>query len=104
MRSEPNYLTENRIRIYSGTGQEVSPTSINWNSNEAMSYRFRQDPGDFNSMGTVRINIPNTHGVYMHDTNSKGLFGDEQRFHSSGCVRVQNVRDYVAWILRTRPG
>jgi len=104
MRSEPNYLTENRIRIYSGTGQEVSPSSINWNSNEAMSYRFRQDPGDFNSMGTVRINIPNTHGVYMHDTNSKGLFGDEQRFHSSGCVRVQNVRDYVAWILRDTPG
>jgi murein L,D-transpeptidase YcbB/YkuD len=40
----------------------------------------------------------------MHDTNSKGLFGDEQRFHSSGCVRVQNVRDYVAWILRDTPG
>ena len=104
MRSEPNYLTENRIRIFNGAGQEIPPSSVNWNSNEAMNYRFRQDPGEFNSMGTVRINIPNTHGVYMHDTNSKGLFGDEQRFHSSGCVRVQNVRDYVAWILRDTPG
>ena len=104
MRSEPNYLTENRIRIFNGQGQEVPSTSINWNSDEALKFRFRQDPGDFNSMGTVRINVPSPHGVYMHDTNSKGLFGDDARFHSSGCIRVQNVRDYVAWILKNTPG
>ena len=57
---------------------------------------FRQDPGgELNSMGFVRINIPNPHGVYMHDTPSKGIFGDDFRFVSSGCVRVQNVRDYI---------
>ncbi|MGL4496959.1 MAG: L,D-transpeptidase family protein [Beijerinckiaceae bacterium] len=104
MRTEPNYLTENRIRIFNGQGQEVPATSINWNTDEALKFRFRQDPGDFNSMGTVRINVPSPHGVYMHDTNSKGLFGDNARFHSSGCIRVQNVRDYVAWILKNTPG
>jgi murein L,D-transpeptidase YcbB/YkuD len=26
------------------------------------------------------------------------------RFDSSGCVRVQNVRDLVTWILRDTPG
>ena len=31
-------------------------------------------------MGFVRINIPNPHGVYMHDTPSKGIFGDDYRF------------------------
>ena len=66
---------------------------------------FRQDPGaDLNSMGFVRINIPNPHGVYMHDTPSKGIFGDDFRFVSSGCVRVQNVRDYIAWLLKDTPG
>jgi murein L,D-transpeptidase YcbB/YkuD len=25
------------------------------------------------------------------------------RFHSSGCVRVQNVRELVAWLLRDTP-
>jgi hypothetical protein len=34
----------------------------------------------------VRINIPNPHGVYMHDTPAKGIFGDDFRFVSSGCV------------------
>uniref|UniRef100_A0A9E7ZLT1 L,D-transpeptidase family protein n=1 Tax=Bosea sp. NBC_00436 TaxID=2969620 RepID=A0A9E7ZLT1_9HYPH len=105
MRKEPGYLTENKIRIISPSGGEISPASVNWNSDEATRYTFRQDPGgDFNSLGFVRINIPSPHGVYMHDTPSKGIFGDDYRFVSSGCMRVQNVRDYVAWLLKNTPG
>ena len=52
----------------------------------------------------MRINIPNPYGVYMHDTPEKGMFGDDFRFVSSGCVRVQDVRDYVAWLLKDNPG
>ena len=105
MRKEPSYLTDNKIRIFNGAGNELSPTQVNWNSDEATRYMFKQDPGgDVNSMGFVRINIPNPHGVYMHDTPSKGIFGDDFRFVSSGCVRVQNVRDYVQWLLKETPG
>lgn len=105
MQADPNYLTDNKIRVYNSAGAEVPPSSINWNSMEATQYKFRQDPGgDVNSLGFVRINIPNPHGVYMHDTPAKGIFGDDFRFVSSGCVRVQNVRDYVAWLLKDTPG
>lgn len=105
MRKQPNYLTENKIRIISQSGGEIAPASVNWNSDEATRYTFRQDPGgEFNSLGFVRINIPSPHGVYMHDTPSKGIFGDDYRFVSSGCMRVQNVRDYVAWLLKNTPG
>jgi murein L,D-transpeptidase YcbB/YkuD len=105
MQADPNYLTDNRIRVYNSAGVEVAPRAINWNSLEATQYKFRQDPGgDVNSLGFVRINIPNPHGVYMHDTPAKGIFGDDFRFVSSGCVRVQNVRDYVAWLLKDTPG
>ena len=105
MRAEPNYLRDNKIRVISGSGQEVPPESINWNSDEATRFTFRQDPGgEFNSLGFVRINIPSPHGVYMHDTPSKGIFGDDFRFVSSGCIRVQNVRDYIAWLVKDVPG
>jgi murein L,D-transpeptidase YcbB/YkuD len=40
----------------------------------------------------------------MHDTPAKGIFGDDYRFVSSGCVRVQNVRDYIQWLLKDTPG
>ncbi|WP_457094103.1 L,D-transpeptidase family protein [Microvirga sp. P5_D2] len=105
MQKEPNYLAENKIRIFNGAGQEIPSSQVNWFSDEATRYRFRQDPGgDLNSMGFVRINIPNQHGVYMHDTPSKGIFGDDFRFVSSGCIRIQNVRDYIEWLLKDTPG
>ena len=58
MRKEPSYLTENKIRIIGPNG-EIAPERVNWNSDEATRYTFRQDPGgEFNSLGFVRINIP----------------------------------------------
>ena len=105
MKADPNYLTDEKIRVFNKDGQEVSPASIDWNTDEATHYKYRQDMGaDLNSLGFVRINIPNPYGVYMHDTPSKGIFGDDFRFVSSGCVRVQDVRDYVAWLLKDTPG
>ena len=105
MQADPAYLTDEKIRVFNKEGQEVAPSSINWNSLEATNYKYRQDTGaDINSLGFVRINIPNPYGVYMHDTPSKGIFGDDFRFVSSGCVRVQDVRDYVAWLLKDTPG
>lgn len=104
MQKDPTYLTSERIHIYDPHGTELTPSQINWYSNEAVNYRFRQDPGALNSLGTIRINFPSKDGVYMHDTPQKGLFADDMRFDSSGCVRVQNVRELVDWLLRDTPG
>ena len=103
MQEEPDYLTKQRIRIIDARGNELQPTQVNWNTDEAVNYKFKQDPGDFNSLGAIRINFPSAHGVYMHDTPSRNLFGEDFRFHSSGCVRVQNVRELVTWLLAGTP-
>ena len=104
MQTEPEYLSKNHIRIFDQRNRELQPDQINWNTEEAVNYRFRQDPGDFNSLGAIRINFPNAHEVYMHDTPFRNLFGEDFRFHSSGCVRIQNVRELVYWLLRETPG
>jgi len=104
VRKEPDYLSKNSIRIFSQKGDEISPETIDWNTEEAAEYMFRQDPGKINAMASTKINFHNPHAVYMHDTPQQGLFGQIERFHSSGCVRVQNVRDLVIWILRDTPG
>ena len=104
MQQEPDYLTKNRIRIFDQRGSELQPQQVNWYTEEAVNYQFKQDPGDFNSLGSIRINFPNPYSVYMHDTPFKNLFGEDFRFHSSGCVRVQNVRELVNWLLSDTPG
>jgi murein L,D-transpeptidase YcbB/YkuD len=104
MQKDPQYLTKNHIRIFDQRRRELQPQQVNWNTEEAVNYQFKQDPGSFNSLGSVRINFPNAHQVYMHDTPQKNLFGEDFRFHSSGCARVQNVRELVYWLLRDTPG
>jgi L,D-transpeptidase YcbB len=104
MQKDPSYLTSEHIHIYDAKGNELTPSQINWYSDDAVNYRFRQDPGNFNSLGRLRIDFPSPHGVYMHDTPEKNLFADDMRYDSSGCVRVQNVLQLVEWLLSDTPG
>ena len=104
MQTEPDYLTKNHIRIFDRKNRELQPTTVNWETDEAVHYQFKQDPGELNSLGAIKINFPNQHQVYMHDTPLKNLFGEDFRFHSSGCVRIQNVRELVYWLLSDTVG
>jgi murein L,D-transpeptidase YcbB/YkuD len=104
MQRDPGYLTRAKIRILDGSGQEINPKSVNWTTERAANYTLRQDSGAGNSLGSIRIGMPNKLAVYMHDTPSKGLFGADYRFLSHGCVRVQGVYDYAAWLLEGTSG
>ena len=101
MLENPNYLTEQNIHIYDGSGAEVSPATIDWNNlGNAINYMYRQEPGAANSMGHCKINFFNPYDCYLHDTPAKALFDENARFHSSGCVRVEGVNELVNWLLR----
>lgn len=100
MQKDPTYLARNNIRLLDGKGQEVDPKTIDWNSGKAPNLTFRQDPGKINAMASTKINFHNPNNEYMHDTPQQGLFNKLVRFESSGCVRVQNVRDLATWLLR----
>lgn len=104
MRKDPGYLARERIRILGPGGVEVDPTAIDWSSEKAANYTLRQDSGLDNSLGQVRIDMPNKQAVYMHDTPSKSLFAREVRFHSHGCVRVAQVKELAGWLLEGTPG
>ncbi|MDS7596725.1 murein L,D-transpeptidase [Agrobacterium tumefaciens] len=104
MQKDPTYLERNNIRLIDGKGQEVSPTTVDWFAPKAPNLMFRQDPGKINAMSSTKINFHNPHNEYMHDTPQQGLFNKLMRFESSGCVRVQNVRDLTSWLLRDTPG
>jgi murein L,D-transpeptidase YcbB/YkuD len=101
MQEDPQYLAKQNIHIYDGKGNEISPETIDWtNIGQAVNYMYRQEPGAENSMGHCKINFFNPYDCYLHDTPTKALFGENARFHSSGCVRVDGVNQLVNWLLR----
>jgi murein L,D-transpeptidase YcbB/YkuD len=104
MRSDPTYLAKMKIRVLDGKGQEVAPQTLDWSTQQAVNYTLRQDPGAINSLGRIRIDMPNKESVYLHDTPSKRLFAQDERFHSSGCVRVSDIPDFAEWLLRGTAG
>jgi murein L,D-transpeptidase YcbB/YkuD len=53
--------------------------------------RLQQAPGPGNALGQYKIEMPNDHAIYLHDTPAKGLFSREARAYSHGCVRVRGI-------------
>jgi murein L,D-transpeptidase YcbB/YkuD len=59
----------------------------------------RQRPGPRNALGRLKIEMPNNHAIYLHDTPAQALFARPVRAFSHGCIRTQNVRDFAAVLL-----
>jgi len=92
-----DYLTSRNITIYNRKGEEVSLG--NWSFSNAENYRYIQSPGENNSLGFVKINFPNRHLVYLHDTNHRDYFVKNYRALSSGCIRVENPLTLAEYLL-----
>jgi murein L,D-transpeptidase YcbB/YkuD len=102
LKRDPGYLKRNNIRVIDSKGREVNPYSVNWSQYGAgrlPPYQLRQDPGEDNALGLVKIMFPNPYLVYLHDTPSKSLFEQDQRTFSSGCIRVQKAFELAELVL-----
>ncbi|MBW8783225.1 MAG: L,D-transpeptidase family protein [Novosphingobium sp.] len=50
-----------------------------------------QQPGPKNSLGQLKIDMPNPHAIYLHDTPAKALFDAPVRAFSHGCIRTDRA-------------
>ena len=103
--ANPRYLEQMRIHVYDGVdGPEIEPSSVDWQNTPSDRFVFQQEPGENNALATVKVNFPNRYMVYMHDTPHREGFTSNQRFESSGCVRVDQVRVLIDWVMRGQGG
>jgi murein L,D-transpeptidase YcbB/YkuD len=79
IRKNPNYLSMNRMEWIDG--------------------QIRQLPGPENSLGLVKFLFPNIYNIYLHDTPSKGLFNQERRTFSHGCIRISEPLKMIKFLL-----
>lgn len=79
-----NYLVENHMEWYDG--------------------RLRQRPGLDNALGEIKFLFPNPFDIYLHDTPAKGLFQEEKRAFSHGCIRISEPRRLALYLLRDKKG
>jgi murein L,D-transpeptidase YcbB/YkuD len=96
-----NVLGRKGLKVYDRQNRPVAPSSVAWckYTGNSFPYFLRQDAGDDNALGRVKIMFPNPHLVYLHDTPSRSLFDKDERTFSSGCIRVQKVMELTELLL-----
>ncbi|MDP2410316.1 MAG: L,D-transpeptidase family protein [Pseudolabrys sp.] len=98
---DPTYLDRIGYQVTNHRGQPVSSASVAWDRvalNKA-SVEVRQPPGPRNALGRLKIEFPNRHAIYMHDTPQKSLFKQDKRAFSHGCVRLEQPALMAAALL-----
>ncbi len=78
-------------------GNAISVSSLN--AGNLRKYSYKQDPGDDNSLGLIKFNLPNPWDIYLHDTPHRTDFAKRYRALSSGCIRVQQPQEMAIYIL-----
>jgi murein L,D-transpeptidase YcbB/YkuD len=64
--------------------------------------RLRQLPGPDNALGEIKFVFPNPFDIYLHDTPAKGLFKEQKRAFSHGCIRISAPHQLAAYLLREK--
>lgn len=100
LRRDPSYLDRKGFKVVDRNGRVVRSSSVNWNAyGKAPPFSIQQPPGSDNALGELKFLFPNSHHIYMHDTPTRNLFGEQSRAFSHGCVRVENPREFAAILL-----
>lgn len=96
-KSGKNYLNKKGLRVYDKNGKAVAFSTLN--AHNYKQYNYKQAPGDDNSLGYVKFNLPNPWDIYLHDTPHRDDFGKRFRALSSGCIRLQRPQEMAVYIL-----
>lgn len=63
----------------------------------------QQRPGKGNSLGQMKIEMPNEHAIFFHDTPAKALFDREVLALSHGCLRTRGIFGLGLRLLEDQP-
>jgi len=107
IRANPRYLAANDLEIVSATDAGAAPVEPTDDAIQGLAaglLRLRQRPGENNSLGLVKLMMPNPYNVYLHSTPERRLFEESRRTFSHGCIRVRDAAGLVEYVLRGEPG
>lgn len=54
-----------------------------------------QEYGPGNSLGAMKLDMPNPHAIFLHDTPAKALFNKPVRALSHGCIRTDRATEFA---------
>jgi len=100
LKKDHGYLAHEHMEVLS-RGSVIDPSGINWDQyTDGVPFDIRQVPGPDCALGLVAFYFPNTFDIYLHDTPAKGLFSEQKRAFSHGCIRLSQAEKLADYIFR----
>lgn len=101
LQRNPQQFVNSSYRIFRG-GEQIDPTTVDWQqvTPASFNYTIRQDAGPRNALGRMRLTLPDTPAIYLHDTPERQYFARDNRAASSGCIRLERPLEMVEFVLR----
>ncbi|MCP3668846.1 MAG: L,D-transpeptidase family protein [Gammaproteobacteria bacterium] len=100
---DPNFFDSQNIEVFMRNqgSAKFNPYDIDWHQfdEEYFPYMLRQTPGPHNSLGRIKFQSFNKHGIFLHDTPYRPLFKKRVRAFSSGCIRLEKPEQLAATLL-----
>lgn len=63
-----------------------------------------QQPGPNNALGLMKLDMPNEHAIFLHDTPGKQLFYQDDRALSHGCIRTERASELAMTLAILQAG
>ncbi len=100
-KKDTSYFSKRNYKVFRD-GVEQNVGTIDWSKLREgnFPYRVQQGSGGGNSLGRIKFLFPNLEYVFLHDTPSKYLFGNDVRAYSHGCIRLENPIELGIELLR----
>lgn len=104
MLTEPQYIKLHNMEVIRRNGSLVTSGRVSHavlTQLEEGALVARQKPGPENALGLLKIDFPNEHQVYLHDTPvSMRLFSSDGNDVSHGCIHLEHPAELAQWLLR----
>src|SRR5258708_17095470 len=68
MRKDSGYLSRMHMDVLDAHDAPLDPRSVDWSGAHTPNFVVRQQSGSWNARGAVKVDMPNSYSVYMHDT------------------------------------
>lgn len=101
LKKDASIANKKGYKIYDNNKNVVDASTVDWNKVSAGSFKYKisQVRSGGTALGKVKFIFPNKYNIYFHDTPSKGLFKNDIRAYSHGCMRVKDPLELAEYIL-----
>jgi len=103
LRKDPHFLAKESYELFHAASRKSLTREEALDGLAPGQVMFEKPAGPRNPLGRIRLDMPNSDAIFLHDSPQTWLFARPVRAISAGCVRVARIVELTAWLLEETP-